>query len=251
MSRLLPFWSLLYCLLSAYSAELSVPASFGSLQVGQPSVDRLLEVLSQYTLQTHMEIVLVGKSFSSWSVSQLESRLEQLSRVSAHSSPFPHVHEKLVYHVTLGQTLTEPLQALVSGKDKDEGESAVIVDYNKVGKVLASYHERAATTTSLFIFNASSDASPRYSYSPPSALPSCPQRAFLARDAAFAWLDLSAEAPFVKPATDGRGLMSSLSSLSSSSSSSSSSLGRGGADALASAVHAAGVVAAAVACAVA
>lgn len=79
------------------------------------------------------------------------------------------------------------------------------VDPSKVAKVLADYHSRAATTTTLFVHrldDGNSNGNISYSYS--SLLPYCSQMTFIARDSSFAWIDLSASAQSIQPAVKGR-----------------------------------------------
>ena len=79
-------------------AGLMVPASFSydhkSGFEGNMTLDRVLEVVSQYEVDSHVEVILVGKSFDKGTA--LMSRLESLAKISAFSSPLSHVHEKIV-----------------------------------------------------------------------------------------------------------------------------------------------------------
>ena len=206
-----------------------IPTSFSSQHKttylpNNPSLDAVLKVLSNYEVDTHVEVVLVGKVFSQNTASELSSKLEYLSTLSAHGSPFSFVHEKLIYHTSLGNVLDDSLAKLIDRKSNkmnnnfirknnvnNNANVSIIIDAADVGKLLADFHFRASTQTTLFVLHSSAttdkslkdndDLGGAYSYK--SALPYCTQRAFIACNDGFAWIDLTAKATNIQPSIQG------------------------------------------------
>jgi len=71
-----------------------------------------------------------------------------------------------------------------------------------MAKILGDYHTRASTGTTLFILHKQLSTGSIYKYSTPGLTsPTCWQRAFIAQDSAFAWIDISAMAHEIQPVT--------------------------------------------------
>lgn len=177
-------------------------------EVPHASLDSVLTLLSRFELDTHFEIVLVGEVFDADTSHKLALRLESLSKVSAFASPLAFVHEKIIYHTAVGNVLVDSVRDIVQSSKSGSGNN-LVVDPTKIGKILAEYHSRAATTTTLFVYHGnhrnSENKAASYSYS--SLLPYCSQMTFIARDASFAWIDLSATAQYIQPAVLGKHIL--------------------------------------------
>jgi len=147
-------------------------------------------------VDTHIEVVLLGDSsiFDLSYVQALQSRLEALSTVSSAASPLRHVHEKLLYHAVIGTTIQKTVGALLQ---RAEGEGTL--DPAAMAKILGDYHARASTGTTLFVLHRQLTAGSSYRYR--NAGPACWKRTFIAQDASFAWLDISAAADEIQPVT--------------------------------------------------
>ena len=208
--------------LATLASGVSVPDCFSltgqGYEVPHCSLENVLVLLGRFEVDTHIEVVLIGEEFDASTGQELSQRLESLSRQSssAQTSPLAFVHEKLIFHTTLGNLLLAPVRDIihVGGRGGGEGGRST-VDPSKVAKVLGEYHSRAATTTTLFVHRlndggGSSSKNSSYSYS--SLLPYCTQMAFIARDSSFAWIDLSASAQSIQPAGKGRHILPPLSS---------------------------------------
>lgn len=185
---------------------LSVPNAFSYLGksyiLAHPTLSQVLQLLSRYEVDTHMEVVLIGESFSASTAREINNKLESLSKVAAFASPLSFVHEKIIYHTTSGRILLDSVREIIENKGDDS------LDPSLIDKVFAEYHLSATTTTTLFVLNSSTHSSSfKRSYSYSSFLPHCSQRAFISDDSSFAWLDISATAEDILPYT-GRHTMS-------------------------------------------
>ena len=58
-----------------------------------------------YELDCHVDIYLVGESFDSNAVAKVQLFLEGLSDLSVVGAPLPHIHEKLIYHISTAKQL--------------------------------------------------------------------------------------------------------------------------------------------------
>jgi len=204
-------WFFLVVLFLVYCCDtlaFLVPESFSSkgtpsLLEAPPSLAGILSIVSSYELDTHVEVVLVGSVFDHEVKRALSLRLESLSNVAAHSSPLAFVREKLVYHVALGKVLEKDLSALVLQRTE-------AVEPARVGAVLAEYHKRASTSTTLFVLHSflqEQEQQQQQQYAYASELSYCKQHTFIAKDEAFAWMDLSALADTILPAVQGNDVL--------------------------------------------
>ena len=132
---------------------LLIPPSFSfdhkSSFEGNVSLAKVLELVSQYEVDSHVEVILVGRRFGGKQASILMDRLESLSRISAFSSPLSHVHEKIVYHVSSDSGLEVKLEQLILSHEGYYGvdEGILIVNPNTVATTLEEYHDKASTAT--------------------------------------------------------------------------------------------------------
>jgi len=151
------------------------------------STSQLLKLLSLYEIDSHIEVVLIGKAFNYKIAEDLSKTLEILSSTSRKFTPLRYVHEKLIYHVTISNSLEKQIYDII--------ESNNVIETNKITNLLTDYHIRATTTTTLFIMHFN-DKAGNYSYASP--LSFCSQRAFISTTG-YAWLDLSAKASVITP----------------------------------------------------
>lgn len=151
------------------------------------SVD-IIHTLSKFEIDSHVEVVLVGKIFTESVAADISRALEVLSTVSSQHSPFQSIHEKLVYHISIGKTLEREIEAAFN-------EHGKVIEPSIVEKLLTDYHNRASTFTTLFILHRS-DITRSYT----SSLRFCSQRSFVSPNG-LAWLDLSAHSSEIYPST--------------------------------------------------
>jgi len=155
-------------------------------------------LLTATEVDSHIEVVLLGDGiFDAQYVQALQSRLEALGMVSAAASPLRHIHEKLLYHTVIGTTIQKTVGALLRG-----AEELGTLDPAAMAKILGDYHTRASTGTTLFVLHRQLPAGITYKYSSnslPNMKQTCWQRTFIAQDASFAWIDISAQASEIQP----------------------------------------------------
>ena len=184
------------CARAAVVATLVIPASFSAVHKTtylqeSTSIESVLKVLSSFEIDSHIEVVLIGSGFTTAIKDELQRSLKVLSDVAATTSPLKFVHEQLVYHVSSDAGLDAKfLQKLQP--------STEAIEVQQIGVVLSEYHDNKANPTTIFVVHSGSLNS--YVYN--SAIPSCPQRTFLARKG-FALLDLSARAEKIRSTRDG------------------------------------------------
>ena len=187
------------CLLSLCStvlASMVIPSSFSAahkttyLQENTP-IESVLKVLSSFEMDSHIEVVLVGESFTPAIVNELTASLKVLSDVAAAASPLKFVHEELVYHVSLGTGLEQKIRDRMLGNPQSVSAEAI-------GEVLGEFHSLAATSTTLFVIHSGSLNSHTYA----SKVAFCPQKTFLA-EGGFALLDLSARSVTLRSTANG------------------------------------------------
>lgn len=205
---------------------LLIPPSFSfdhkSSFEGNVSLAKVLELVSQYEVDSHVEVILVGRRFGGKQASILMDRLESLSRISAFSSPLSHVHEKIVYHVSSDSGLEVKLEQLILSHEGYYGvdEGILIVNPNIVATTLEEYHDKASTATSLFVLDvdvhnsvrpetlskeiSTTGKDSRQNYTYQSHLESCSRRAYIGKKD-FAWLDLSANGDILTPGASSNG----------------------------------------------
>ena len=187
--------------LSEQEYDVGIPKSFTSdhkvAALIDASYDVIQRVTSSFEVDSHIEVVLIGELFNKDYVQALKDRLEIFSMISSTSSPLPHIHEKLLYHITLGLSIQKSIAAVFQKAEQNN-----VVDPYAIANVLANYHARASTGTTLFILHNKvlSGGNSSYSYKTQSAYTTCLQRTFIAQDASFAWLDVSAHTHELRPA---------------------------------------------------
>lgn len=169
-------------------ATMVIPPSFSAahkttyLQENSP-IESVIKVLSSFEIDSHIEVVLIGDTFTSAMVGELTSSLQVLSNVAVAASPLKFVHEKLVYHISIGYGLEEKIRQKIAGSYNN------LISPNVLGELLSEFHTHGATSTTFFVLHSGSLNSHTYL----GKLPTCPQRAFLSKEG-FALLDLSAHA---------------------------------------------------------
>jgi len=151
------------------------------------TTSNLLKILSLYEIDSHIEIVLLGKIFNYKVAEDLSKTLDILSSTSRKFTPLKYVHEKLIYHVTISTSLEKQIYDIIALNNTVKEEN--------ISKLLSDYHIRATTTTTLFIMYFE-DIYGNYSYISP--LSYCSQSAFIA-SSGYAWLDLSSKTSIVTP----------------------------------------------------
>lgn len=177
-------------------AMMEIPPSFSAvhkttyLQDNSP-IESVIKVLSSFEIDSHIEVVLVGNSFTTAVIDELSKSLKVLSDVAAAASPLKFVHEQLVYHVSLGVGLEDKVREIIQ-KDTN----AVSID--RIGELLGEFHAHAATPTTIFVIHSGSLNSHIYE----TKVPTCPQRTYLAK-AGFALIDLSAKAEKIRSTATG------------------------------------------------
>lgn len=167
-------------------------------------LQNVINILRSFEIDSHIEIALVGDTFTERFARELTTSLELLSSMSTIFTPLDYVHEKLVFHVGLARTIEPDIKDIfMRGASDATHEGRIILDPDSMGNVLAEYHRRAATPTTLFILQMG-PLTGTYSYK--SVMPYCTQRAFISASG-FAWLDLSALAFVVGPSSPGNDIL--------------------------------------------
>jgi hypothetical protein len=183
-------------LVNTFTAPPSAPASSvgrSSSIKDSPSIQDVIKLLSTFEIDTHFEIVLIGKSIQPQFVNELSSALDVLSAISAGSSPTEFVHEKVIYHVSLGSTIVDDVLKVI--QDGPDG----VINPQDISKLLQDYHFKASTLSTLFILYfplKDTNFVEGYTYSSP--LTECRSCAYIASEG-FAWLDLTADAYSILP----------------------------------------------------
>lgn len=202
MKMLSPYALVAQCLVAFFwvsaltGATMEIPPSFSAvhktsyLKENSP-IESVLKVLSSYEIDSHIEVVLVGDAFTPAILDELSRSLKVLSDVAAAASPLKFVHEQLVYHVSSGVGLEAKIRLLL----QDKAESVAI---DPIGEVLGQFHAQSATPTTIFVLHSGSLNSHKYT----GAIPTCPQRTFLAREG-YALIDLSARAEVIRSVAAG------------------------------------------------
>lgn len=186
------------CLRDGTPSFVSFPASFSNSDKLKTentieTFQELLFQLSTYEIDSHIEVVLVGNSFTDAIVRELETVLAHLSRTSAANSPLKFAREKLIYHATSQQSLTQNMNTLIKGSSDRK------VHPQAVERMLADYHLRAHTTTTLFVVLMNiNNAADTYSYVTHAHGAKCRRNTFISA-AGFAWMDLTAEIDQISP----------------------------------------------------
>ena len=153
-----------------------------------PTFVDIIRMLSKFEIDSHIEVVLVGQIFTESVAGDLSRALEVLSVVSSQHSPFQSIHEKLVYHISIGKTLEREIETAFN----DHGK---VIEPSIIEKIFTDYHNRASTFTTLFILHRAD-----FSRSYVSSLRFCSQRSFISPNG-LAWLDLSAKSSEIYPST--------------------------------------------------
>ena len=155
------------------------------------AVESLIKVLSTYRVQSHIDVVLVGDTFTAAMVDGLTSSIRELSQLASKATPLKYTHEELIFHVALGSGIKEELQAVMKAGGR-------YIAPDKITPILSEYHAHMAmTTTTIFVYHSGTAGS--YAYA--SSVPSCPQRAFLSKEG-FALIDLSAKFISIRSVVD-------------------------------------------------
>jgi hypothetical protein len=168
-----------------------------------PPIKDIVKLLSSFEIDNHFEIVLVGPSFDPKCVDDLSNALELLSTISVELSPSEYVHEKMVYHVSLGATIVDEISDRISAAAAADG----IVDVESMAQILHDFHFRGSTMSTLFLLYFPVAAAEGYRYSSP--LSYCRKQSFISSDG-FAWLDISAESFTILPLADSTDILPQL-----------------------------------------
>ena len=114
-------------------------------------------MIRNYELDCHVDVVLIGESFNSDDVAKVQPFLEDLSDLSFVGAPLPHVHEKLIYHISTAKLLEKKVLAAISNKVEQEE----IISY------FQEHHQKSGTGTTLYVLNFSyeKDSNVRYKWS--------------------------------------------------------------------------------------
>lgn len=176
------------------AATISIPPAFSyehkSTLSTNPTIPEIIRAIAKYEIDSHIEVVLVGSIFTDKLADNLTKSLEVLSTISARHSPFRWIHEKLVYHISLGKTLDRE----ISTASKDAGGT---VEPKTIERILGDYHLRASTFTTLFVLH-DVEGSIGRNYS--TVFHYCSRRSFIS-PSGFAWFDMSAHADDIYPTT--------------------------------------------------
>jgi hypothetical protein len=96
------------CLITLHTyseATMGIPSSFSSahktsyLSENSP-IESVLKVLSSFEIDSHIDVVLIGESFTSKMVDELSNLLLLLSDVASAASPLKFVHEEVIVSVS-------------------------------------------------------------------------------------------------------------------------------------------------------
>ena len=179
---------------------LKFPQSFSvnhvDVSLVNPPVRDIIDQLSKFEVDLHIQIVLVGADFSDTTIRDVSQGLDTFSSMTISGSPSSYMHEKFIYHVSIVRSLEEPLLNAIKSSPVD----STIID-----KILSNHHSLGMASTTIFVlqlmrFNSG------YQYSYQNIYFDCPQRSFIS-SSGFAWIDLSAKSFDIGPTFRGSNIL--------------------------------------------
>ena len=165
-------------------------------------IDYVSAVLSTFEIDTHIEIVLIGDVFDQTIVNSLSVTLDILPAISSKYTPMHYVHEKLIYHISLGNIVGNDVQKYFQNA-RNGSKNNTVIDADNIAKVLSGFHKNSASSTTLFIMHLDTSKYGEYSYASGLQKTSglhCSRRSFISSEG-FAWLDITATASLMLPYT--------------------------------------------------
>mmetsp|Transcript_2267 Transcript_2267/g.3480 ORF Transcript_2267/g.3480 Transcript_2267/m.3480 type:complete len:701 (+) Transcript_2267:114-2216(+) len=132
----------------AVESTVTVPSSFSSMQKQnsiRASVESILKMLQYFEVDSHVDVVLLGSSFSQSFVRDVTSYLSHLSRMGYVGSSLEYVHEKFVFHVGMSRQLESSLLLDIEGGAQLNDDS--------LSSHFKRHHYKATTGTTIFILN--------------------------------------------------------------------------------------------------
>jgi hypothetical protein len=109
------------------------------------------ELLSNFKIDTHIEVILIGEEFDSKSVQDLNGYLDFTSTKSVKSFPLNYIKEKLIFHVSLAKVIEKDIKKLFNS------QSNSIKIKSDLENIFNNYQKIGSLSTTLFILRLNSN----------------------------------------------------------------------------------------------
>lgn len=109
------------------------------------------ELISNFKIDTHVEVILIGDEFDTKSVQDLNGYLDFISSKSINTFPLNYIKEKLIFHVSLAKVIEKDIKNLLNS------QSDPIKIKSNLENIFNNYQKIGALSTTLFILRLNSN----------------------------------------------------------------------------------------------